>query len=128
MLNALRIGEVTEGLVQSFKKLERPVNYEDGILPTELYPTRDEVQRANSRRIESLSGRSVIYNALDTGGEMFAKSLDSNVMALKRLELKVGAQVIMLKYLNQEVVNGTVDKIMLRIWMLNMPISVGKPI
>lgn len=112
MLNALRIGEVTEGLVQSFKKLERPVNYEDGILPTELYPTRDEVQRANSRRIESLSGRSVIYNALDTGGEMFAKSLDSNVMALKRLELKVGAQVIMLKYLNQEVVNGTVGKIM----------------
>ncbi|OUM55831.1 hypothetical protein BVG19_g5433 [[Candida] boidinii] len=112
MLNALRIGEVTESLVQSFKSLERPVNYEDGILPTELYPTRDEVQRANSRRIESLSGRSVIYNALDTGGEMFAKSLDSNVMALKRLELKVGAQVIMLKYLNQEVVNGTVGKIM----------------
>jgi hypothetical protein len=36
MLNALRLGQLDAKIVEGFKKLSRPVLYEDGIEATEL--------------------------------------------------------------------------------------------
>ena len=37
MLGAARTGDVTEDIAAKFKSLARRVNYDDGIVPTELY-------------------------------------------------------------------------------------------
>ncbi|KAG1716791.1 hypothetical protein ID866_389 [Astraeus odoratus] len=68
MLNLLRWGNLTKEVIQAFKSLARPVHYTDGIDPTELYPTRAEVERANWSRLEALSGATCRYEATDTPG------------------------------------------------------------
>lgn len=37
MLNAMRFGELTEQALTEFSKLSRPLHYEDGIGPTQLF-------------------------------------------------------------------------------------------
>ena len=37
MLNAMRFGQMSGPAIEEFKKLSRPVKYEDGIGPTQLY-------------------------------------------------------------------------------------------
>ncbi|KAI0762728.1 PIF1-like helicase-domain-containing protein [Fomes fomentarius] len=68
MLNAMRFGRLDEETTKAFYRLDREVKYDDGILPTELYPTRSEVESANSTRLERLPGRDRNYKALDAPG------------------------------------------------------------
>jgi hypothetical protein len=37
MLNAMRFGRLDKASIQAFQSLSRPVEYEDGIGPTQLY-------------------------------------------------------------------------------------------
>jgi hypothetical protein len=37
MLNAMRFGKLGEDCIQAFRSLSRPVKYNDGIGPTQLY-------------------------------------------------------------------------------------------
>jgi hypothetical protein len=39
MLNAMRFGKLGEDCIQAFRSLSRPVKYNDGIGPTQLYET-----------------------------------------------------------------------------------------
>jgi ATP-dependent DNA helicase PIF1 len=36
MLNEMRLGKITEETIQAFRKLSRPISYDDGISATEL--------------------------------------------------------------------------------------------
>lgn len=110
MLNCLRLGEITDEMSKSFQKLSREVIYEDGIQPTELFCTRNEVDSANTRRLQKLPGQARIFEAKDVGDEFSLKTLE-NVMAVKRLVLKEDAQVMMIKNVDETLVNGTVGKV-----------------
>lgn len=112
ILGAIREGKVSNELVNQLKQLERPVTYDDGIEPTELYALRNEVERANSQRLERLSGPSFVYDAVDTGtqvkyAEEGKKTMFDDMMAPKRLVLKLGAQVMVIKNLDNGLVNGS---------------------
>ncbi|KAI0724206.1 hypothetical protein C8T65DRAFT_563301, partial [Cerioporus squamosus] len=106
MLNAMRFGNLDAEATLAFRKLSREVKYDDGIEPTELYPTRDEVENANSRRLKALPGEPTNYPALDAPGrddngrkyppERVERAL-KDVIAPKILPLKVGAQVMLIK-------------------------------
>ncbi|VEU22776.1 DEKNAAC103819 [Brettanomyces naardenensis] len=123
MLNSLRLGRLSPYVKQQFKALERPLDYEDGILPTELYPTRDEVERANRNRLNSLAGEELTFFAKDSFGPEYAQlqgppppfliNLLNGLMCAKILKLKVGAQVMNLKNDMEDsaIVNGTIGKI-----------------
>lgn len=126
MLDSLRLGRLPPYIRQKFKALERPLRYPDGILPTELYPTRDEVERANRSRLNSLSGESMTFFAKDSYGPEFAPGRGGNgkhpgylesvldaLMCAKVLELKEGAQVMYIKNDMEDtsIVNGTIGKI-----------------
>ncbi|GMG42134.1 unnamed protein product [Ambrosiozyma monospora] len=110
MLNALRIGKIDFEIKQKFKKLQRPLVYKDGILPTELYPTRNEVEKANNERISNLKTTEKCFYAVDyvltkenprNTTPIESRQLDS-LMCSKVLKLKVGAQVM-------NIVNSTTD-------------------
>lgn len=37
MLNEMRFGKLTQASIEKFKSLSRPLKFDDGIVPTELY-------------------------------------------------------------------------------------------
>lgn len=113
ILNCIRFGEIEQKMIASIKKLEREVKYEDGILPTEIYATRREVDLSNKRQLENLPGDPHTFHAEDLAPRMKLELLDSAVMAEKTLVLKEDAQVMMLKNKpDVEVFNGTLGKVL----------------
>ncbi|EGO28447.1 hypothetical protein SERLADRAFT_458857, partial [Serpula lacrymans var. lacrymans S7.9] len=68
MLNSMRFGKLDPKSVEAFRKLSRPVKYTDGIGPTQLYPTRKEVDLANSQRLRELPDQIIRYPAADSPG------------------------------------------------------------
>lgn len=112
MLNAIRYGTMTPDIISKFKLLERERQYDDGIEPTELYPTREEVKQANQKRLSSLSSSSRRFIGHDsTTLDYHIKMLD-NLMCEKELILKPGAQVMYLKNYDENVVNGSIGKVL----------------
>jgi ATP-dependent DNA helicase PIF1 len=115
MLNALRKGRLDDQITMKFKKLARRVTYTDGIEPTELFPTRNEVKISNLSRLNQLKGRTRTFMAKDyapanTRPEAL-KQLD-NLMCDKQLALKEGAQVMYLKNNSELIVNGSIGTVM----------------
>ncbi|AET41189.1 DNA helicase Ecym_7362 [Eremothecium cymbalariae DBVPG len=113
LLNAIRFGEVTPQLTALVRTFEREVHYPDGIEPTELFPTRKEVDTANKRRLERLPGFEVTYEALDSGDveKKFSSYFDA-IIAERTLVLKENTQVMMLKNKDDTLVNGTVGRVL----------------
>lgn len=112
MLNALREGSLDPHMISMFQRLLRKVEYSDGIGPTELFPTRQEVKRANETRLQLLPGRSQVYMANDSDKTPHLKRLYDNLMCEERLELKLGAQVMYLKNsVDTNVVNGSIGTV-----------------
>ncbi|EDO16616.1 hypothetical protein Kpol_520p39 [Vanderwaltozyma polyspora DSM 70294] len=113
MLNKLRTGKVDKETELEFKKLSRDLPVDD-IIPAELYSTRNEVEGANYSRLLSLPGNSFSYKAIDGGhlkDEMLREKLLQNFLAPLDLRLKVGAQVMMIKNVDETLVNGSLGKV-----------------
>lgn len=68
VLNEMRKGQLSDDSIGVLKSLDRPVQYEDGILPVELYPVREQVNSANSTRLGQLPGPVRVYKAIDRSG------------------------------------------------------------
>ncbi|TBU47339.1 PIF1-like helicase-domain-containing protein [Dichomitus squalens] len=121
MLNAMRFGKLNAQITVQFRKLSRAVHYDDGIEPTELYPTRNEVDSANTARLNKLDGNTKDYHAKDAPGrdedgnpfpfDRVERAL-RDVVAPKKLPLKVGAQVMLVKNVIQGLlVNGSLGRV-----------------
>ncbi|KAF7330814.1 ATP-dependent DNA helicase PIF1 [Mycena venus] len=114
LLNQLRLGTITPAASATFKALSRPLPPDPaGILPTELFPLRQEVDRANSARLAALTTAEHSFHSRDSGtapDDKRAKLLE-NMMAPQKLVLKVGAQVMLIKNLDERLVNGSVGKV-----------------
>jgi ATP-dependent DNA helicase PIF1 len=113
MLNQMREGIMTPEIIATFKSLERELKFDDGIEPTELFATRNEVENANRIRLAALQGEMNVYNAKDGGTmdpEFRAKTL-ANMMAPERISLKKGAQVMLIKNMDESLVNGSLGKV-----------------
>lgn len=114
MLNTVRLGNCTSEVTQKFVLLSREVHYADNILPTELFPTRNEVHQSNSTRLNKLPGRSWTFKAKDVFTSDFPnvieqeKKLLGNVLASENLVLKEDAQVLMLHNMDDKIVNGSI--------------------
>ncbi|KAF4950319.1 hypothetical protein FSARC_13237 [Fusarium sarcochroum] len=111
MLNEMRLGRITEDTVRAFKRLERPLNFDDGLGTAELFSTRNEVEGSNEKRLRELPGTVRRYDALDTGKEDIRDKLLANMMAPKSIDLKMNAQVMLIKNLDESLVNGSLGKV-----------------
>ena len=115
MLNEMRLGRISDETEKAFKALSRPLKFNDGVEMAELFPTRNQVETANKTRLERLPGETMTYDAVDGGDqkvppEIRAKLL-SNMMAPQQLKLKIGAQVMLIKNLDESLVNGSLGKV-----------------
>jgi len=109
MLNEMRFGNMQPASIDAFRRLGREIKYTDGIAATELFPRREDVDRSNHSRLTALNTDGWSYNAADTGTAepVQREKLLSNFMAAKHIQIKVDAQVMLIKNLDESLVNGS---------------------
>jgi ATP-dependent DNA helicase PIF1 len=83
---------------------------DDGIQPVKLFCKNLDVDFFNKKELSKIKSQSKTYYAIDSGSEAWKKFFDKNCQSPAALELKIGAQVILLKNLDIEMglVNGSV--------------------
>ncbi|KAI2951841.1 hypothetical protein CBS147321_1253 [Aspergillus niger] len=114
MLNELRLGKISPRTIDTFKQLSRPLDFHDSLEATELFPTRQEVESANGARMSRLSGETMTFNAVDSGtiqDPQFRERLLANCMAPPVIHLKKGAQVMLIKNMEDTLVNGSIGRV-----------------
>jgi len=85
------------------------------VLTLDRFPTRNEVDNANNFKMRSMKGKCYTYPAVDSGtitDETMRDKLLSNMMAPKLLEVKKGAQVMLIKNMDDTLVNGSLGVVM----------------
>jgi len=115
MLNEMREGRLTQESINRFKQLERPLSTtDDHIEATELFPTRSEVDRANNSRMAKLHGNVFTFDARDGGTITIKEQRDRllrSCMVPEQVHLKKGAQVMLVKNMDDTLVNGSLGKV-----------------
>uniref|UniRef100_A0A8C6TDJ2 ATP-dependent DNA helicase PIF1 n=1 Tax=Neogobius melanostomus TaxID=47308 RepID=A0A8C6TDJ2_9GOBI len=106
LLQAVRVGRVTEEvsgklLHSAYHKIER-----DGILATRLCTHKDDVELTNQNKLQQLPGAACVFEALDSDPAL-EKTIDAHSPVGRVLQLKVGAQVMLTK--NLDVARGLVN-------------------
>lgn len=113
ILNDMRHGIVSPKAEMELARLSRPLNCAAGIVPTELYATRYEVDSANNMKLAKLRGSARLFESKDGGSlppPMRATML-SNFLAPQKLFLKLNAQVMCIKNYDDTLVNGSLGKV-----------------
>lgn len=114
LLNEMRRGEISSLAMQILTSLSRPLPDQNGLLPTELFPLRVDVDRANAARMAALPGSVHRFLARDSGPAPSDKRrrLLDNMFAVATLNLKRDAQVMLVKNVSETLVNGSVGKVL----------------
>ncbi|CAJ0898298.1 7489_t:CDS:2 [Entrophospora sp. SA101] len=98
MLNEIRVGFVSQKTTDIMNKLINPPKYpDDGILVTEFY------------HLEKLKTKKYTYYSIDYDPPRYGQiqKLVHNCLALHELELKRGSQVMLIKNIRKDLVNGS---------------------
>lgn len=121
-LNQLRQGDVTDETLKMLNRCTRPLSPVDGVEPTMLFPRNKEVNEVNTTRLAQLPGRECLYEASDTievdarvdpsHHEEVVKMLWDNIFfdhcqASSKVRINVGAQVMLVRNIGRQLVNGT---------------------
>ncbi|NXG21706.1 PIF1 helicase, partial [Grallaria varia] len=107
LLSAVRLGRCTEEVTRQLMQTATNRSECDGILATRLCTHKDDVEITNERRLQQLPGEVHTFEALDSD-PMLVKLIDAQCPVGGRVELKLGAQVMLAKNLDvsQGLVNG----------------------
>lgn len=107
-LNSIRLG-----VCKNYDILDECMGREfpkDNIVPVKLFCKNIDVDSFNKAELNKIVSPSRHYYCTDEGGEMWSKFFEKNCRAPAALELKVGAQVMLLKNIDTAagLVNGSV--------------------
>ncbi|XP_025952552.2 ATP-dependent DNA helicase PIF1 [Dromaius novaehollandiae] len=107
LLSAVRLGRCTEEVARLLMQTATNRAERDGILATWLCTHKDDVELTNERCLQQLSGEVHTFEALDSD-PVLVKLIDAQCPVGSRVELKLGAQVMLAKNLDvsQGLVNG----------------------
>merc|ERR1719271_641877 len=96
-LGEVRIAEMSQETISLFSSRSAPLELPEGIEATKLYSTNRDVDRINADRLAQLPGQAIVYPATDKCPPALLDKFSNSTMYPKELQLKVGAQVILLK-------------------------------
>ncbi|XP_011167695.2 ATP-dependent DNA helicase PIF1 [Solenopsis invicta] len=107
ILNSIRIGRVTDDIVDILKDTAKQKIESNGVLATRLCSHVKEADEINEFQLNELKGETKVYTAQDSDSSM-THMLDQQLSLPGKLILKVGAQVMLLKNINitSGLVNG----------------------
>ena len=107
-LNRIRIAQHTDSDIAMIRSRMRAFDESSGdIRPTLLHPYRMGALEENMRYFNKLTTPVYTFHAEDSGNESSIATLDRDCQATKRLELRAGAQVMVLRNISPTVVNGS---------------------
>ncbi|XP_036910016.1 ATP-dependent DNA helicase PIF1 [Sturnira hondurensis] len=107
LLQAVRLGRCSEEVTRQLQATATHQVGRDGIVATRLCTHQDDVALTNERRLQELPGKVHSFEAMDSDPEQ-ARTLDVQCPVSKLLQLKLGAQVMLVKNLavSRGLVNG----------------------
>ncbi|PFH51817.1 hypothetical protein AMATHDRAFT_114475, partial [Amanita thiersii Skay4041] len=114
MLNEMRFGQLCSRSIEKFRSLSREIVYEDGIEATELFPRREDVDRSNTSRMSRLHTQAQVFKAKDAGNlqdQNQRQKMLANFMAPESLTLRIDCQVMLIKNVDETLVNGSIGKV-----------------
>ncbi|XP_035027230.2 ATP-dependent DNA helicase PIF1 [Hippoglossus stenolepis] len=106
LLQAVRVGRVTEEVTAKLLKSAYHNIERDGILATRLCTHKDDVELTNENKLQQLPGSVRVFEALDSDPGL-VKTIDVHSPVNRLIQLKVGAQVMLAK--NLDVTRGLVN-------------------
>lgn len=117
ILERMRRGQVLPADVAALKACDRPVTYSDGIEPVTLLSSKAEAASINDRRLAALTTPVQEFLSWDSPGvnskgfnlsaEEAIEVLNRNTIWAQKLSLKVGALVMLVTNLQDDLVNGS---------------------
>ncbi|XP_041658514.1 ATP-dependent DNA helicase PIF1 [Cheilinus undulatus] len=106
LLQAVRVGRVTEEVTAKLLKSAYHQIERDGILATRLCTHKDDVELTNENKLQQLPGSVRVFEALDSDPAL-VRMTDAHTPVNRLIQLKVGAQVMLTK--NLDVARGLVN-------------------
>jgi len=120
ILNSLKLGNLNSHTIGYMEKLKRPLSPKGGIIPTKLYTHRSDADYENSREFNKLKAKIYTFGAIDRGKTIFEdtnppreRQMDerelgeekffNDLQCPRELQLKFGAQVMLLSNLDPQV-------------------------
>lgn len=108
VLKLIRLGIVDDKVIEFMEKLSKPKTYEEGVKVTHLYGLRRLADDHNYQELQSLDGASVSFMSMDRLSDNSNRKMLDQCPAPAELELKIGCQVMLIKNITKNLVNGTV--------------------
>ncbi|XP_004466702.1 ATP-dependent DNA helicase PIF1 [Dasypus novemcinctus] len=107
LLQAVRLGRCSKEVTRQLRATAAHKVGRDGIVATRLCTHQDDVALTNQRRLQELPGEMHSFEAMDSDPDQ-AQTLDAQCPASRLLQLKLGAQVMLVKNLavSRGLVNG----------------------
>ncbi|XP_017740584.1 PREDICTED: ATP-dependent DNA helicase PIF1 isoform X2 [Rhinopithecus bieti] len=107
LLQAVRLGRCSDEVTHQLQATASHKVGRDGIVATRLCTHQDDVALTNERRLQELPGKVHRFEAMDSNPEL-ASILDAQCPVSQLLQLKLGAQVMLVKNLSvsRGLVNG----------------------
>ncbi|TYJ55509.1 hypothetical protein B9479_003781 [Cryptococcus floricola] len=118
ILDDVRYANLSKATINLLTMIDRPPKTAPSASSTEpalapvLTSTREEADRENTSRLNKLPGKVMVYDAVDTINRPWDASIFRGVLAPKRLVVKTGAQVMLVKKIGDDLVNGTMGRIL----------------
>ena len=105
MLRELSRGTCSDESAELNRSLSRPLDAAElGIqFVPKVFPLNEDVDYANMSILDALPGEEVVFQAYDKGGK---KQINRSVIAREKLALKVGAEVMFIYNVNNNIKNG----------------------
>uniref|UniRef100_A0A4W2GR97 ATP-dependent DNA helicase PIF1 n=1 Tax=Bos indicus x Bos taurus TaxID=30522 RepID=A0A4W2GR97_BOBOX len=107
LLQAVRLGRCSDEVTRQLRATAAHKVGRDGIVATRLCTHQDDVALTNERQLQELPGEIHSFEAMDSDPEQ-ARTLDAQCPVSQLLQLKLGAQVMLVKNLavSRGLVNG----------------------
>jgi ATP-dependent DNA helicase PIF1 len=75
------------------------------------FPTRNQVSASNTFRLAELSSETHVFTSVDSLTQSASRSVFESLMAPDTLTLKKGAQVMLVRNIDNNLVNGSIGKV-----------------
>ena len=109
ILNEIRTGSVSENSKATLSSNNQDLDEDE---PTKLYTHNIDVDRINSKHLNSIEGKKKLFHAKIKGNLKLAESVKKSIMAPEILELKIGSKVMFVKNNHEKgYLNGTLGNV-----------------
>ncbi|KAJ8040177.1 ATP-dependent DNA helicase PIF1 [Holothuria leucospilota] len=106
ILQQIRVGRCSESVTDRLMATSKQVVEQNGVQATRLCTHKEDVEQLNKIHLEKLNSESRFFDALDSDPQL-CRHLDSQCPVGRKIELKIGAQVMLTK--NIDVQRGLVN-------------------